>query len=81
MKPRLTRDWWVCLCDRFGNVSHKPVGEWLGLNRRACIEGAAADPLAVALAASLDASQEAGVLVKRQVASKKCGDGKDKERG
>jgi hypothetical protein len=65
----MTRDWWVTLCDEHGHVKHRPLGEWLGQNRMACVNGTSGGPVAVALAGSLDGSQEAGRKVKRQIAA------------
>jgi len=68
MTAKLTRDWWVCLCDEYGNAHHMTVGEWLGANRLALLQGGC-EAQAVALADSLDSSQAAGRIVKRQIAA------------
>jgi hypothetical protein len=51
-----------------GNVRHMTVGEWLGSNRLALLQGDS-ESLVVALADSLDNSQEAGRVVKRQISA------------
>jgi len=68
MTAKLTREWWVCLCDEHGNVRHLTVGDWLGANRLELLQGTE-ETLPVALADSLDSSQEAGRIVKRQIAA------------
>jgi hypothetical protein len=73
MTAKLTSDWWVCLCDKHGNVRHLTVREWLGANRLDLLQGTD-ETLPVALADSLDSSQEAGRIVKRQIAEKRKGE-------
>jgi len=68
MTAKLTSDWWVCLCDQHGNVRHLTVREWLGANRLDLLQGTD-ETLPVALADSLDSSQEAGRIVKRQISA------------
>jgi hypothetical protein len=68
MTAKLTSDWWVCLCDKHGNVRHLTVRDWLGANRLDLLQGTD-EALPVALADSLDSSQEAGRIVKRQIAA------------
>ena len=67
MTERITREWWVCLCDEHGNVQHKPVGEFLRENREALLKGSVPGQRAIALAHSLEASQLAGRLVKQEL--------------
>jgi hypothetical protein len=67
----LTRAWWVCLSDRFGNVSHRTLGDFLAGNRRDVVNGTATGPVAVALAASLDQSQDAGRVVRGEIRAAK----------
>jgi hypothetical protein len=86
MTAKLTSDWWVCFCDQHGNVRHLTVREWLGANRLDLLQGTDIT-LPVALADSLDSSQEAGRIVKRQIAAaiaaqrSEAGDQKSEEIG
>jgi hypothetical protein len=61
----------VCLCDKHGNVRHLTVRDWLGANRLDLLQGTD-EALPVALADSLDSSQEAGRIVKRQISAAKA---------
>ena len=56
------------MCDKHGNVRHLTVRDWLGANRLDLLQGTD-ETLPVALADSLDSSQEAGRIVKRQIAA------------
>lgn len=68
MTAKLTRSWWVCLSDMHGNVRHVPVGDLLESYRDRLLAGTE-ETLPVALADSLESSQEAGRIVKRQIAA------------
>lgn len=73
MTAHVTKDWWICFSDANGNVRHKPLGEWLLGNQLVLIERGAEDGESVddvqpvALAATLEGSQEAGRRFKRRV--------------
>lgn len=70
MTAHVTKEWWICFSDQHGNVRHQPLGEWLGLNQFMLMEQQAEESLPVALASTLEGSQEAGRRFKRRIREK-----------
>jgi hypothetical protein len=74
MKPKITRDWWMCFCDGAGNAHQIPLHDLFAENRARCIDGTS-EVLPVGLAATQEKAQEIGRTFKREISAARRGEG------